>query len=159
MPPAVPPEVAARLVSTVRQAALDYIEGWYEGDVGRLERVLHPEFVRRIAAVTVAGDDFFWHESRTDFVARARRGGDNATPGGERAIQILVLGLTRTMATVRVDSAYYVEYLSLVNLRHRWLVVNVLWENVPNDKTAIAVDPALLSAFAGSVPARQRRGL
>ena len=34
--------------SAIKQAALDYIEGWYEGNAERMERALHPEFAKRI---------------------------------------------------------------------------------------------------------------
>jgi len=27
----------------IKQTALDYIEGWYEGNAERMERALHPE--------------------------------------------------------------------------------------------------------------------
>ena len=152
--PARPSQTKAREraveAAAVRQAALDYIEGWYEGNYGRVEPVLHPEFVRRIAGVTVAGDDFFIGESRAEFLDGLRRGGDKATPVAERAISVSVLDLTRTMATARVESAYYVEYLSMVRRRDRWSVVNVLWENVPNDKVAVVPDPSRLAECAGS---------
>jgi hypothetical protein len=32
----------------IRAAALDYIEGWYEGNAERMERALHPELAKRI---------------------------------------------------------------------------------------------------------------
>lgn len=131
------------------QAARDYIEGWYEGDASRVDKILHPSFVRRIAAVTVAGDDFFWNQDRTEFIEGIRRGGDKATPVDQRQIKTEVLDLARTTATVRVDSAYYVEYLSMVKLRDRWQVVNVLWENVPNDKVEVEIDTSVLAEYAG----------
>jgi len=132
------------------RAALDYIEGWYDGDAARMERVLHPRFVRRIAAVTVAGDDFFWNQDRTQFLEMTRGGGDKATPVEQRQIKATVLDLARTTAIVRVDSTYYVEYLSLVKLRDRWQVVNVLWENVANDKKEVAIDFRVLADYAGT---------
>ena len=33
--------------ASIRQAALDYIEGWYAGDAARMERALHPELAKR----------------------------------------------------------------------------------------------------------------
>ncbi len=32
----------------IKQTALDYIEGWYEGNAERMERALHPELAKRI---------------------------------------------------------------------------------------------------------------
>src|SRR5688572_9052158 len=34
--------------AAIRAAALDYIEGWYEGNTERMERALHPELAKRI---------------------------------------------------------------------------------------------------------------
>jgi len=131
------------------QAASDYIEGWYAGDAARVEKVLHPQFMRRIAAVTVAGDDFFWQQDRAQFLEAVRRGGDNATPADQRQIKATVRDLARSTAIVRVDSAYYVEYLNLVKMRDRWLIVNIFWENVPNDKKEAAIDFRVLADYAG----------
>ncbi|HEX6315687.1 MAG TPA: nuclear transport factor 2 family protein, partial [Gemmatimonadaceae bacterium] len=33
--------------AAIRAAALDYIEGWYEGNAERMERALHPELAKR----------------------------------------------------------------------------------------------------------------
>src|SRR5437762_11883422 len=41
--------------TAVRAAASDYIEGWYDGDAGRMERALHPELVKRCRGIE--GDD------------------------------------------------------------------------------------------------------
>jgi len=132
------------------KAALDYIEGWYDGDAERVERVLHPEFVRRIAAITVAGDDFFWNQDRAQFLEAVRSGGDKATPIDKRQIKVTVRDVARTTAAIRIDSAYYVEYLNLVKLRDKWQIVNVLWENVPNDKKEAAIDFRVLTDYAGT---------
>jgi hypothetical protein len=132
------------------KAALDYIEGWYDGDTARVEQVLHPEFVRRIAAVTVAGDDFFWNQDRAQFLEAVRRGGDKATPADQRQIKVTVRDVAQTTAAIRIDSAYYVEYLSLVKLRDKWQIVNVLWENVPNDKKEAAINFSILTSYAGT---------
>jgi len=35
--------------AAIRQTALDYIEGWYEGNSERMERALHPDLAKRIA--------------------------------------------------------------------------------------------------------------
>ena len=31
----------------VRSVVMDYVEGWFEGDAGRMKRALHPELVKR----------------------------------------------------------------------------------------------------------------
>lgn len=39
-------ESAASDEAKIRAAALDYIEGWYEGDAERMERALHPHLAK-----------------------------------------------------------------------------------------------------------------
>jgi hypothetical protein len=34
--------------AAIKQTALDYIEGWYEGNTERMEKALHPELAKRI---------------------------------------------------------------------------------------------------------------
>ena len=33
----------------IAQAVLDYYEGWFDGDAGRMDRALHPDLVKRRA--------------------------------------------------------------------------------------------------------------
>ncbi len=39
----------------IRQAALDYIEGYYEGNAERMERAVHPELAKRIVRTNDQG--------------------------------------------------------------------------------------------------------
>ncbi len=42
--------------SAIKQTALDYIEGWYEGNAERMERALHPELAKRIVRTNPEGN-------------------------------------------------------------------------------------------------------
>jgi hypothetical protein len=33
--------------AAIESVALDYYEGWFDGDAGRMERALHPQLVKR----------------------------------------------------------------------------------------------------------------
>ena len=44
--------------AAIRQAALDYIEGWYEGDAARMDRALHAELVKRAIFATAGAEKF-----------------------------------------------------------------------------------------------------
>ena len=41
--------------AAIRATALDYIEGWYEGNAERMERALHPELAKRIVNTDARG--------------------------------------------------------------------------------------------------------
>src|SRR5262245_15063060 len=80
--PAPPPAgIAAADEAAIRQAALDYIEGWYEGDAERMERAVHPELAKRIVHTNPQnGRSRLDQMSAMTLVLGARRGGGKATP-------------------------------------------------------------------------------
>lgn len=108
----------------IRTAALDYYEGWFDGDPARMERALHPELVKR-------GYDPEDKEVTTlsarwmiDMTAAGR--GKLRDPG-DRHISVHVDHVHGWMATVTVTSAVYVDYLQLIDVEGTWKILNVLW--------------------------------
>jgi len=63
----------------IRQAALDYIEGWYEGDTARMARAVHPELAKRIV-VTENGVSRVEQMGASKLVSNVRGGGGKKTP-------------------------------------------------------------------------------
>jgi hypothetical protein len=49
-----PSEQAPGLEAEIVACALDYYEGWFDGDAARMERALHPELVKRSRWPTTA---------------------------------------------------------------------------------------------------------
>ena len=67
-------------VAAIRQTALDYIEGWYEGNAERMERALHPELAKRIVRSNKDGVSQLGQMSAMSLVLGTRRGGGKNTP-------------------------------------------------------------------------------
>jgi hypothetical protein len=109
----------------VRATALDYFEGWYDGDAERMARALHPELVKRWA-----GDTEGVHLGKTldksAMVTRTAEGGGSANRPEER-IDVDVLDVYRDIATVVVRSPEYREYLHLVRTPQGWQIVNAFY--------------------------------
>jgi len=140
--------------AAVARAVREYTAAWYAGDEGRLATVLHPRFIRRIITRNRLGDEFFREDSRERMLEIVRKwGGDRPTPPAERQIRLVVLDVARETASARVDSAYYVEHIHLARDEGRWLVVDVLWENVPNPRPVVELDVSLLAACTGEYKA------
>jgi len=119
--------------SDVRQAivaaALDYYEGWFNGEPERMERALHPDLVKRSLAED--GMSVETISAREMVEATAKGIGLTRDPGKQaRDIQIQVDHVYEDIATVTVTSAIYVDYLQLARTRDGWKIVNVLWDRV-----------------------------
>jgi len=65
----------------IRKTAMDYIEGWYEGDAARMESALYPELAKRmIFTDPKTGHSQFNHMGAMQLVQNTRRGGGSKTP-------------------------------------------------------------------------------
>src|SRR6185436_17778788 len=65
----------------IKQTALDYIEGWYEGNAERMERALHPELSKRIVQTNPQNNRSRLDQmSAMSLVQGTRRGGGKDTP-------------------------------------------------------------------------------
>ena len=121
--------------SGIRQAALDYIEGYYEGNGERMERALHPELAKRIVRTNEQGRSQLGQMSAMSLVLGTRAGGGKDTPVTERRKDITIFDIYQNAASAKIDATGWVDYLHLAKWNGRWVIVNVLWELHPVRRT------------------------
>ena len=118
--------------AAIKQTALDYIEGWYEGNAERMERALHPELAKRIVNTNPQNN-----RSRLDqmsamtLVLGTRRGGGKDTPKEKQQKDVTILDVYQNAASVKVVASDWIDYLHMAKFNGRWVIVNVLWELKP----------------------------
>jgi hypothetical protein len=108
---------AAAVVAT----ALDYFEGWFDGDEARMERALHPNFVKRRAAEELG-------ITTKDRMLELTRRGEGKEDAADRMLDVDVEDVYGDIASATVRSAVYHEYLHLVRTRNGWKIANALWQ-------------------------------
>jgi Putative lumazine-binding len=110
--------------TAVVSAVLDYFEGWFDGDAGRMERALHPGLVKR----SLEEDGRALNETTAEWMVDAtERGLGRERDPGDRRIEVEVVDVHGTIANATVRSAVYREYVQLVQTAEGWRIVNVLW--------------------------------
>lgn len=135
----------------IRKAALDYIEGWYEGSAERMARAVHPELVKRIVFTDEQGKSRVEQMGASKLVANVRGGGGTRTPKAQQEKTITILDRYENAASVKIVASDWIDYLQLAKIDGRWQIVNVLWELKPKAK-ALAKPTA--AAPAATAPAR-----
>ena len=119
----------------IRQTALDYIEGWYEGNAERMERALHPELAKRIVQTNPQnGRSRLDQQSALTLVQNTRRGGGRDTPKQRQQKDVTILDVFGNAASVKVVASDWIDYLHVAKFNGRWVIVNVLWELKPEAK-------------------------
>lgn len=114
--------------TAIKQAALDYIEGWYEGNAERMERALHPELAKRIVRTNKEGVSNLGQMSAMTLVQGTKRGGGKNTPKEKQQKDVTILDVYENAASVKVVASGWIDYLHMAKSNGRWVIVNVLWE-------------------------------
>jgi hypothetical protein len=116
--------------AAIRATALDYIDGWYEGDAARMERALHPHLAKRQVYQDERGRSRLVDMTAMELV-QGTRSGAGKIPRAERRDAVAILDLYGNAAMVRVDAASWVDYLQELQWNGRWVIVNVVWVDRP----------------------------
>ena len=113
----------------IRQVALDYIEGFYEGSAERMERALHPEFHKKgLNLIKETGKNMLSGAGYSKMVELTRLGLGKRTPKDKRNIKVFILDVFKNTASVKTISVDYMDYLHMVKFNGQWKILNVLWE-------------------------------
>ena len=128
-------KASAADIGAIKQTALDYVEGWYEGNAERMERCLHPNLAKREVVVHAkTGRNALGLLSATMMTEMTRAGGGKETPTEKQQKEVIILDVWQDMASVKVVWAAFVDYLHLAKFNGEWVIVNVLWERKPSPK-------------------------
>ena len=115
--------------AAIRATALDYAEGWYEGNAERMARALHPELVKRIVVRdTTTGKAIVQGMGASVLVNSTRHGYGKETPKDRQQKEVTILDIFGNAASAKAVMAEWVDYMQLGKVDGRWVIVNVLWE-------------------------------
>lgn len=118
------PDARTAAERQVAAVARRYLESWYSGDADGMAAVLHLELAKR----TVDDTGNLREVSRRRMVDLTEAG------GGERddpTIEVIVDDVTPIMASVRVRSSDYVDFLQLLRTSSGWQIVNTVFDPTP----------------------------
>jgi hypothetical protein len=126
--------VSAADSAAIKQTALDYIEGWYEGNAQRMEKSLHPELAKRMVETNRNGKSRLNQMSAMTLAQYTRAGGGKSVPKDKQQKDVTILDVFENAASVKVIASDWVDYMQMAKFDGRWVIVNVLWELKPKVK-------------------------
>jgi hypothetical protein len=123
--PPIQPLPSSSDVADIEAVILDYAEGRYAGDVSRMDRALHSDLVKR-----TPGDPSTPTEEALRMVSKARMVELTAGGGGEiddPELEVVVEDVSANVASARVLTPEYLDYLHLVKTPVGWKIANILF--------------------------------
>lgn len=111
----------------IAATAMDYFEGWFDGDAERMARALHPDLGKRGVRVDATGAQLSASSTTPQMIGWTRDGEGKAERPADLAIKVRVDDVYEQIATATVYSAVYIEYLQLMRTPKGWRIVNALY--------------------------------
>ena len=139
-----PKSLSASLLSTtasngpdyqaVESAILDYVEGIYEVDSTRIERSVHPQLRKRGYWYNPKEAGYrdnldMTYDQLVHLAARWNHSGKRANDSSPKKIEIYDVN-DRT-ASAKLTAEWGIDYFHLAKLDGKWMIMNVLWQSIP----------------------------
>jgi len=115
--------------AAIRATVNDYIEGYYTGDAARMEKALHPHYLKH----TIRGDDGQLRMSETtglQILQDVRSAGPAPVPPSEKKKDITVLDISGDIASAKLVTTYWTDYVTLTKWNGEWKIVSVVLREV-----------------------------
>ena len=107
--------------SAVRATVTNYIEAYYLGDASRMQQTLHPHYLKHVIHGNIAMREM----TGSDMVSAVRNGPPDI-PQSERTEQVSVLDVSGNIASAKLVTPGWVDYMTLSKETRGWRIVSVV---------------------------------
>jgi len=125
----------------IDKACRDYVEGWAEGNVDRVDKAVSPELVKRTIASDNEGVNFIsdMGASLLKIATKRNKSGNKVKdlePEKPFKLDVTICDITGDYAMAKaVNTKYgFFDYCQLAKYNGEWKIINVLWGWLPIKK-------------------------
>jgi ketosteroid isomerase-like protein len=108
--------------SAIRATVTDYIEAYYTGDAHRMAQTLHPHYLKHM----IHGDIPMREFSGPQMVREVRSNGPANFSQAEKTERVEVLDVAGDMASAKLVTPHWVDYITLTKLDGTWKILSVV---------------------------------
>lgn len=105
---------------------MNYVDGWYTADPGKIDMALAESLVKR----RIVSDQEIWSVSKEWMVNATKEGNGKIDNPKQGKKDITILDYTQTMASVKLTSELFDDYLLLAKINTEWKIYDALWDYI-----------------------------
>ncbi len=113
--------------AAILQTVDHYYKGWYEAEADRHAQALHTHLAKRAIKHLPTGDDYLFCLTKEQMVTGTAQGDGAETPVNQREFAVTQIDIYEEIASVKVESYEYIEFLHVAKENGKWLIVNALY--------------------------------
>lgn len=122
-------------ILAIEKTARNYMASWYQGDAKKMEAVLHRELAKRSLQSGYGPKKELRMTTAADMISWTKSGYGKSLWSKDMDIEVSVLDIYNNIACVKAVTKDYYEYLHLLKIDGKWVIVNALYDkNSPVDK-------------------------
>ena len=112
----------------IKDAALNYVEGFYNADTLRMKKAIHPELVKRIVMKGENGFSMIKNMGATELIYATSK--YKKTESDKPFIATVnIYDISSGIASIKVvtNKFTFIDYLQMAKINNEWKILNVLW--------------------------------
>ncbi len=116
-------------MEAIKATALNYFEGWYSADTVRMAKALSPELRKTGIVFDKENNELRRVEANySQMIAWTASAKNILKDNPDLDIQVEILDIGKQIATVKVISPDFFDYVHMGKMNGKWKIYNVLWE-------------------------------
>jgi Putative lumazine-binding len=111
--------------TAIRATVTNYIQGYYDGDAARMEKSLHPHYLKH----TISNSDGALKMRETtglQILQEVREAGPSHLAPSEQKQEITVLDIAGDIASAKLVTTGWTDYITLSRWNGEWKIVSVV---------------------------------
>ena len=123
--------------AAIKQAVLDYADGYYSGAAERMEKAILPDINKAVPTKLSQVTNVVLNYSTYSGLIEQTRAKSGLLDENQRKLSVSVLNVNGEIANAKVLSAKFNDYLQLVKIDDQWKIINALWTPGPDSPPRI----------------------
>lgn len=120
-------------IAAIKETARNYMNSWYLGDDERMKESLHPKLAKRGIQAVTGNKRNLKLLSAPEMISYTHQGYGKGLWRENLEIEVVVLDRFEAIASVKIITPHYYEYLHMAKPDKAWVIINTLYgKKAPN---------------------------